>query len=149
MNNVKEALRKIRNAYQINRNSEKVITIYALTDLKAGICSDAIEKADLLLEKNKENKEAKLIKANALINIKKPQEALNILLPMEEEEKTSRIVVYLSYLAYKILVEENPTNYNENMLNLYLEKVNTTNNNTFDKNEISEYIEKALNINKG
>lgn len=149
MNNIKEALRKIRSAYQINRNSEKVISIYALTDLKAGIYSDAIEKADLLLEKNKENKEAKLIKANALINIKKPQEALNILLPMEEGDQNSPVVVYLSYLAYKILVEENPTNYNENMLNLYLEKVNTINVDTFDKNGISEYIGKALNINKG
>ena len=149
MNNIKEALRKIRNAYQINRNSEKVISIYAITDLKAGIFRDAIEKADLLLGINENNNEAKLIKANALINIKKPQEALNILLPMEETTNNSAIVVYLLYLAYKTLVEDNPTNYNENMLNSYLEKVNAIDHNSFDKNEISEYIRKALNINKG
>ena len=68
---------------------------------------------------------------------------------MEEGNQNSPVVVYLSYLAYKILVEENPTNYNENMLNLYLEKVKTINVDTFDKNGISEYIGKALNINKG
>lgn len=149
LNNVKEALRKIRSAYQINRNSEKVISIYALIDLKAGINSDAIEKADILLSKNENNIEAKLIKSNALINIKKPQEALNILLLLEEENKDSAIVIYLLYLAYKTLVEVSPSNYNENMLNSYLEKVNALDGSSFDKNEISEYIRKALNINKG
>lgn len=149
LNNVKEALRKIRSAYQINRESEKVISIYALTDLKAGINSDAIEKADILLSKNSTNLEAKLIKASALINIKKTQEALNILLSLDEKEQNSAIVVCLSYLAYKTLVEVNPTNYNENMLNTYFEKVNALDVDSFDKNGISEYIRKTLNINKG
>lgn len=149
MNNEKEALRKIRNAYQINRNSEKVILLYALADLRAGIFSDAIEKADILLSKNGNCKEAKLIKAHTLINLKKPQEALNILYSLEEEDKNSEMCIYLSYLAYKILVEESPSNYNENMLNFYLNKMNEINFDSFDKNEISAYLGKTLNINKG
>ena len=40
--NTKEALRKIRSAYQISRTSEKVLLVYALISLKAGIYNDAI-----------------------------------------------------------------------------------------------------------
>lgn len=148
MNNDKEALRKIRNAYQINRNSEKVNLIYALVDLRLGIYSDAIEKLELLLSKNPNCKEAKLIKAHALINLKKPQEALNIIFSFDDETKDSAICIYLSHSAYKILVEETPSNYNKNMLNFYSDKMNNINFD-FNKNEISIYLGKTLNINKG
>ena len=148
LNNYKEALRKIRNAYQINRKSEKVILIYALVDLRLGIYSDAIEKADILLSKNQNCKEAKLIKAHTLINLSKPQEALNVIFSLDEEEKNSDICIYLSYLAYKILVEETPSNYNKNMLNFYSKKMNNLSSD-FNTNEVQAYFEKALNINKG
>lgn len=150
INNSREALRKIRKAYQVNRNSEKVILIYALTDLKTGIYSDAIEKADILLSKNEQCKEAKLIKAHSLINIKKPQEALNIIYSLDEKTKETDIFLYLSFLAYKILVEESPSNYNESMLNLYLDKMKEKKiENSFNQNDISVYIGQTLNINKG
>ena len=149
MDNIREALRKIRNAYQINRESDKVLLVYALTSLKAGIYSDAIEKADQLLTKTPDSKDAMLIKANALINIRKPQEALNILLSQNDEDKNNYAFAYLAYCAYKILVEESPSNYNESMVNFYLEKINELKDKDFDKNQISPYISKALNINKG
>lgn len=149
LNNDKEALRKIRNAYQINRNSEKVTLLYALVDLRLGIYSDAIEKTDILLNKNPNCKEAKLIKAHTLINLIKPQEALNVLYSMSEDDKSSEICIYLYSLAYKILVEENPSNYNESMLNFYLDKMNNINFDSFKKNEINAYLGKTLNINKG
>ncbi len=148
LNNNKEALRKIRNAYQINRKSEKVILIYALVDLRLGIYSDAIEKADILLNKNQNCKEAKLIKAHTLINLNKPQEALNIIFSLDEEDKNSDLCIYLSHLAYKILVEETPSNYNKNMLNFYSDKMNNLSID-FNTNEVQAYIGKALNINKG
>ena len=148
LNNNKEALRKIRNAYQINRKSEKVILIYALVDLRLGIYSDAIEKADILLSKNQNCKEAKLIKAHTLINLNKPQEALNIIFSLDEEDKNSDLCIYLSHLAYKILVEETPSNYNKNMLNFYSDKMNNLSID-FNTNEVQAYIGKALNINKG
>ncbi|MBQ9244850.1 tetratricopeptide repeat protein [bacterium] len=140
INNIKEALRKIRSAYQINRNSEKVILIYAYTDLKSGIYTDAIEKSDILLNKNPENREAKFIKIQTLINLRKPQEALNILDSLSENEKQSEIFTFLSYIAYKILVEDNPSNYNENMLNEYLNKINNMNIET-----VNEYLLNAIN----
>lgn len=140
MNDVKEALRKIRSAYQINRNSDKVILIYAFTDLKSGIYTDAIEKADILLNKNPDNKEAKFIKVQTLINLRKPQEALNILDSIPDEDKQTEIFTYLSYLAYKILVEDNPSNYNENMLNEYLNKISNT-----DVEAVHTYLLDAIN----
>ena len=149
MNNEKEALRKIRSAYQINRKSEKVLLIYALVDLKTGIYSDAIEKTDLILANNPDNKEAKLIKAHTLINLRKAQEALNIIYSFNEEDKNLPFCLYLTYLAYKILVEESPSNYNENMMNSCLDKLNKINNPDLAPNEISRYICAALNINKG
>lgn len=147
--NIKDALRKIRNAYQINRESEKVLLIYAITGLKAGIYSDAIEKADLLLAKSPNNKDALLIKSHALINMRKPQDALNILLSFNEEEQNTYILAYLTYCAYKTLVEDTPSSYNESMVNLYQEKIDVLKDKDFDKNPISSYINKALNINKG
>ena len=149
LNNFKEASRKIRTAYQINRKSEKVILIYALTDLKSGICSDAIEKSDILLGINPNNKEAKIIKAQALISIRKAPEALDILYSLPEEEKNSYIFIYLSYLAYKVLVEDNPSNYNENMLNQFNEKLQEINSLNLNNEELSDVIGKTLDINKG
>lgn len=145
--NVREALRKIRNAYQINRNSEKVLLIYALTGLKSGIYSDAIEKSDLLLEKSPNNIDAKLIKSEALINIRKPQEALNVLYSINEEQQNFAYFAYLVHCAYKILVEDSPTNYNENMRNKYWEKYNELKDSNIDKTGVSLYIYNALNNN--
>ena len=149
LNNDKEALRKIRCAYQINRNSEKIILLYALVDLKLGIYSDAIEKTDILLNKNPNFKEAKLIKAHTLINLIKPQEALNIIYSLTEQDKNSEICIYLYFLSYKLLVEETPSNYNKNMLDFYLDKMNNINLDSLKKNEINAYLGKTLNINKG
>ena len=147
--NTKEALRKIRNAYQINRNSEKVLLVYALAGFKAGIYNDTIEKTDKILEISPTNKDAKLLKAHALINIRKPQDALNILFSFTQEEQKTPIILFLAYSAYKILVEDSPSNYNENMADLYLKKINEIDDNNFDKNAISSYISNTLNINKG
>lgn len=151
VDNPKEALRKIRTAYQINRNSEKVLLVYAITGLKAGIYSDAIEKTDLLLEKVPDSIDAKLIKAQALICREKAQEALNVLYSIDEEQQNFGYFAYLAYSAYKILVETYPTNYNENMCNSYFNKYNELKNEPFDKSGINLYIYNALNnnINKG
>lgn len=149
LNNHKEALRKIRSAYQINRESEKILLVYALTELKTGLYNDAIEKTELLLSKYPDNKEAKLIKAHCLININKPYEALNILYSFNDNEKESALYTYLNYIAYKILVEESPSNYNENMLNFYRNKLNELTTGEYSGNEIGAYIDKTLNINKG
>ncbi len=146
--NIKEALRKIRTAYQLCRTSEKILFVYAITDLKAGIYSDAIEKSDLLLNILPDNQEAKLIKIQALININKPQEALNILYSIKEDDKNKSIHTYLSYCAYKILVDENPSDYNKRMLDSYLKKLEEINQ---DKNinPVQTYISETLKINKG
>lgn len=149
MNEIKEALRKIRTAYQINRESEKILLVYALTEFKSGLYNDAIEKIDMLLSKYSKNTEAKFLKAHSLINLNKVQEALNILYSLNEEEKDSDFFIYLNYLAYKILVEEAPSNYNENMLNLYMKKLEEINPQTFLGNEVITYLNKTLNINKG
>lgn len=149
MNNTKDALRKIRSAYQINRESEKILLLYALTELKSGLYSDAIEKINILLEKFPNNNEARLIKVNALINLKKPQEALNILYTLPDSEKENGIFIYLNYIAYKTLVEDYPSNYNMSMLNYYLSRLNEFNNGSFSEQNISSYINKTLNINKG
>lgn len=149
LNETKDALRKIRSAFQINRELEKVILVYALTELKSGLFNDAIEKTNLILEKNPDNSRAKLIKAHCLINLNKAPEAINILCSLKEEEQSSILFVYLNYLAYKILVEENPSHYNENMLNLYMDKLNELKSNNYSERAVSEYVDHTLNINKG
>ena len=151
IDNPKEALRKIRTAYQINRKSEKVLLAYALTGLKAGIYSDAIEKADLLLAEQPDNIDAKMIKSQALLSQGKAQEALNVLYSIKTEQQNFAYFAYLAYCAYKILAETSPTNYNETMLNLYFNKYNELKEELFDKSGVSMYIYNALNsnINKG
>lgn len=146
--NAKEGLRKIRTAYQINRNSKKVQLIYALSALKAGLYCEAIEKAEMILTKEEDDYDAKLIKTQALINLYKPAEALKILDTINDKE--SGIFYFLSYSAYKMLVENSNSNYNENMLSFYEQKLNEKKN---EKNEeitkISSFISNTLNINKG
>ena len=66
-----------------------------------------------------------------------------------EEDKDTPIFLFLAYSAYKILVEDNHSNYNENMMNFYLDKINEKDNENFDKNSINSYISNTLNINKG
>ena len=149
LNNTKEALRKIRNASQINRKSTKVMLIYSLIELKNGLYNEAIEKIDSLLEQESENTEAKFIKIQALISLRKPQEAIAIIHSIPENKQNSQLFIYLNYLAYKILVEDSPSNYNENMLNSYAEKLSEENFDYSEDNEMAAYIHKTLNINKG
>ena len=149
LDNIKEALRKIRNAYQINRDSEKILLLYAFTELKSGLFNDCIEKINLLLEKYPNNNEAKYIKIYALVYLNKPQEALNILYSLKEEEKITGLFTYLNYLAYKILVEDNPSNYNKSMLDFYINELDNLSKDVFTENELMNYINKTLNINKG
>lgn len=149
INNTKDALRKIRSAFQINRESEKVILVYALACLKSGLFNDATEKTDIILNKNPEHNEAKLIKAHCLINLHKIHEAINLLCSLPQEHQSSVLFVYLNYLAYKILVEESPSNYNENMLNLYMNKLDELKSDNHSEKTVSAYVNHTLNINKG
>ena len=95
------------------------------------------------------NNEAKYIKIYALIYLNKPQEALNILYSLKEEEKITGLFTYLNYLAYKILVEDNPSNYNKSMLDFYINELDHQSKDVFSENELINYINKTLNINKG
>ena len=149
INSEKDALRKIRTAYQIDRNSEKVILIYALTELKLGLFNDAIEKTEIIFNNFPTNNDAKLIKAHCLINLNKIPEAINVLCSLPEEEQTTILFIYLNYLAYKILVEESPSNYNENMLNFYITKLDELKSSNQSEKTVSAYISHTLNINKG
>ncbi len=149
INNEKEALRKIRSAYQINRDSEKVLLIYALACLKTGLYKDSIEKTDMLLEKNPENKDAKLIRAHAYLNLNKPLESLSTLYSLKESEQDSELCTYLLYLSYKKLVDISESNYNKNMLNKYFIKLNMISKENNEINKISAYIDGTIGINKG
>lgn len=142
MDNAKEALRKIRNAYQIDRTSTKVILVYALTDLKCGIYSDVMEKTDMLLKTEENNQGAKLIQIQALINTNQVEKAIEMLNSVNENTKNTEMYIYLSYLAYKTLVEENTSDYNVDMLNLYSEKMNGINSETMNKTGLISYITK-------
>ncbi len=148
-NNTKDALRKIRSAFQINRTSEKVLLVYSFIELKSGLYANAIEKTDLILSKAPENNGAKYIKIQALINLKKPQEAITLIHSLSENEKDSMLFIYLNFQAYKKLVEDNPSNYNEGMLKIYADKLNEINSDYSLDNDVVEYIHKSLNINKG
>ena len=149
LQNTREALRKIRSAYQIDRENRKVILTYALTELKSGLFNDAIEKTDLILKKYPDNTEAKLIKSHCLINLNKVQEAINILCSLPEDQQNSILFVYLNYLAYKTLVEESQNHYNESMLNLYAEKLYEMKSDNLSKTEVNADIIHKLNVNKG
>lgn len=139
--NAKEALRKIKQAYRIDRNSEKVLLIYALCDLKSGIYRDALEKSDRLLEKTPDNKVANIIKSQALINIHRPKDAIFLLNSQKEELKNTPIIIYLFYLAYKILVEDEFSDYNEGMLKYYSDKLDKIDLSENDKKEIKMYLQ--------
>lgn len=149
LNSYREAYRKIRNAYQINRTSKKVILLYALVSFKSGMYREAIDKTDELLNLYPDNKDAKIIKAHSYINLNMPNEANDVLNTLTEEEKNEPIYTYLSYLSYKILVDISPSNYNENMLNTYSEKINQFQEIGNNFEEIGIYIKDTLNINKG
>lgn len=149
LNDTKDALRKIRSAYQINKNSEKVLMVYALTCLKSGLYNEAIEKADTILKNNTECTFAKLIKSHCLINLNKIMEAINIMSSIPQEAQSNILFIYLNYIAYKILVEESPSNYNESMLNFYEKKFNELKPDNNAVNEVKAYLNQTLNINKG
>ena len=101
-----------------------------------------------MLNISPENQEAKLIKTQALININKPQEAINILYSINEDEQNTNLYNYLSYCAYKILVEDNPSDYNKKMLNMYSTKVEEMKQEN-SINPVNTYISETLSINKG
>ena len=147
--NLKDALREIRIAYQINRDSQKILLIYALASFKCGLYSDAIEKAKMLLEKEPNNFEAQLILIYSLIKQERAQDALNKISTLDKEIQEKEYILFLTYKAYKILVENEPSNYNEEKLSEYQSKINNLNDTEFSISQINAYLSNTLNINKG
>ena len=146
---IKEAMREIRNAYQLDRDSKKILLIYALTSFKCGLFSEAIDKTKILLEKDAENIDAQLILIYSLINQKKGEEAIKIIDSLSKEIQEKDFILFLTYKAYKILVENEPSNYNEDKLKMYQEKINDLNDTDFSISQINAYLSDTLNINKG
>ena len=73
--------------------------------------------------------------------------ALNVLYSINDEQQNFAYFAYLAHCAYKTLVEDSPTNYNENMRNKYWEKYNELKDSNIDKTGVSLYIYNALNNN--
>ena len=147
--NLKEAMREIRNAYQISRNSKKILLLYALASFKCGLYTDAIDKAQNILEHDKENIDAILIQIYSLVNQERAQEALNIIFSLKESIQEKGFILFLTYKAYKILVENDPSIYNKEKLEEYQIKINNLNDTEFSINQINTYLSSTLNINKG
>lgn len=147
--NLKDAMREIRSAYQLNRDSLKILLIYALTSFKCGLYSESIDKTKMILEQEPKNIDAQLILIYSLINQNKGDEALQIIQTLSNEVKEKDFILFLTYKAYKILVENEPSNYNEEKLKLYQEKINDLNDTDFSISQINAYLSNTLNINKG
>ena len=142
-------MREIRNAYQLNRDSKKILLLYALTSFKCGLYSEAIDKTKIILENEPTNIDAQLIQIYSLINQEKAESALKIIFALNEELQNKDFMLFLTYKAYKILVENEPSNYNEEKLKEYQEKINNINDTEFSISQINAYLSNTLNINKG
>ncbi|MBR6163518.1 tetratricopeptide repeat protein [bacterium] len=119
----KEALRKVRTAYKLNRDNPKLIYLYALTLFRTGLYYDTIEKVEELLLKEPDSLKGKYLKIDSLIKINKVQNALGLLREIPESEHESAVYLYLNYLAYFSLAQENPTNYNKSTTLYYCDKM--------------------------
>ena len=110
-NDVKEALRKVRSAYKIDRTNQRIIWLYALTLYKTGLYQDTVLKIDEFIAQNGEDLDAKYLKADALIKINKAKEAVDILSELPENQRETKVFLYLNYLAHSKLEEsENGNN---------------------------------------
>ena len=143
-NDTKEALRKIRSAYKINRNNKRVIWLYAITLYKTGLYHDAISKTDEFLSSNPDDFDAKYFKADTLIKINKAQEAIEYLKELPENQKETKVFLYLNYLAYSKLAQDGNENYNNDTTSYYCDKMKELYPEVDDWEKTKHYLSRTL-----
>lgn len=143
-NDTKEALRKVRSAYKLDRNNQKIIWLYAMTLYKTGLYHDAISKIDEFLSSNPEDLEAKYFKADALIKINKAQEAIEFLKELPEDQKETKVFLYLNYLAHSNLAKDGNENYNNDTTLYYCDKMKELYPDVDDWEKTKHYLSRTL-----
>ena len=143
-NNTKEALRKIRSAYKLDRNNKRVIWLYAMTLYKTGLYNDAISKIDEFLSSNIDDLDAKYFKTDALIKINKVQEAIEYLKEFPEDQKEKKVFLYLNYLAYSKLAQDGNENYNNDTTSYYCDKMKELYPEVDDWEKTKHYLSRTL-----
>ncbi len=143
-NDTKEGLRKIRNAYKLDRNNQKIIWLYAMTLYKTGLYHDAASKIDEYLSSNNEDIDAKYFKADILIKINKALEAVEFLKGFPEDQKETKVFLYLNYLAYSKLAQDGNENYNNDTTIYYCDKMKELYPEVEDWEKTKHYLSRTL-----
>jgi tetratricopeptide (TPR) repeat protein len=104
---VKEAVRKVRRAYQLAPNSDKVNVIYGMILLKdEKTVREALEKFEKALAVDRNNMSALIGKGEALLKLKRTDEAMLAFNEVVLKESDSLQAWYMKGVAYREKIEE-------------------------------------------
>ncbi|MDD3237870.1 MAG: DUF3808 domain-containing protein [Candidatus Gastranaerophilales bacterium] len=112
--NDRDAIRKIRHAYQLEPKSSKINFMYSLALLKLKLFKESIEKSDYCLTIDNNFLAAKYVKAEALLGLKRPHEALGLIQDISDEKRNTQEFLHISAIIYTNLAQLSPSDYNIN-----------------------------------
>ena len=118
----KNALRKIRKAYSMDRTHAGVLLVYGAILLQMGNSEDALSKFNSILE-NSDMKEAKLGKIEALHKLKRLEEAVDELENAKNEFQYSPEFLKLGLEVYFELAQNVNSEYNINQALIWCQRV--------------------------
>ena len=149
LGNYKEALRKIRTAYKKAPDSFEINNLYSQILIKEGMYQDATEKLDKLIEINPQYYEAILTKAEVLNEMKKPQEAIELLQTLPKEYHDTREFLYISTISYDNLAQLSPSHYNISKALEFCDRLTDKYSNEYKLDGIRQRLEETLKTVEG
>ena len=146
LNNTKEAIRKIRAAYKIDKTSNTVNLVYSSALIKHGDYRDAIDKLDDIITRDEEFYSAKFAKVEALFCLKKYQEAIGILQSLPVKLHETKDFLYLNAINYASLAQLSSSHYNVETAMSYCEKLNELYPNDKLWRDAQEHIRETIQV---
>ncbi len=123
LNNYNEALRKIRTAYQVDRQSPRLNYLYGLILFKCENYKEALDKFEQTLELDENYADAQYGKAESLVYSDKVEDAIDYLRELLEISTPDIKILYLLVLAYYKLALKIPSDYNIGTAMNYCDKI--------------------------
>ena len=122
--------------------------MYAVVLVKQKMYKDAIEKLDNAIQIDENFYGAKFVKAEALLGLNKPQEAIGVLTSLPDWLYDSKDFLNLCSISYTNLAQLSPSNYNIETAKYYCNKLKELYPGETVYEKAQEYIQETLKTNE-
>ena len=122
-NDPQKALMYARSAYDLGRKNPDILAKYGAILIKTGELYLAKEKLEYALKINPNHVMAKITLAETYIEMDKPNEAVDILEKIKDQEKDEKEYLYIKFLAYSKIYEETKNQEEKDKLKVIIDEI--------------------------